>query len=157
MKPLLRAASAEDSPRIAHLLISTRAEFMPYAPSAHTDEEVRLWVAHVLVPAGGVIVAEVDGKVVGAMATAQEGDTSWIQQMAVEPEFIGNTIGSALLTLAVATLPKPIHLYTFQANVGARRFYERHGFAAIEFTDGQANEDRCPDVLYELALPQTEA
>jgi hypothetical protein len=37
------------------------------------------------------------------------------------------------------------------ANAGARRFYERHGFSAIEFTDGSANEERCPDVLFELA------
>jgi hypothetical protein len=48
------------------------------------------------------------------------------------------------------TLAPPIRLYTFQANAGARRFYERHGFVPIEFTDGQANEERCPDVLYEL-------
>lgn len=43
----------------------------------------------------------------------------------------------------------PLRLYTFQANHGAMRFYERHDFLAIAFTDGQANEERCPDVLYE--------
>jgi hypothetical protein len=35
----------------------------------------------------------------------------------------------------------------------ALSFYERHGFRAIAFSDGSANEERCPDVLYELASP----
>lgn len=51
------------------------------------------------------------------------------------------------------TRPFPIRLYTFQQNAGARRFYGRSGFASIQFTDGSANEERCPDVLYELASP----
>ena len=50
-------------------------------------------------------------------------------------------------------LRDPIRLYTFQTNAGARRFYERYGFRAIRFTDGRANEEHCPDVLYELAVP----
>jgi hypothetical protein len=42
-------------------------------------------------------------------------------------------------------------LWCFQRNTRARRFYERRGFAPIRFTDGSANEERCPDVLYELS------
>jgi ribosomal protein S18 acetylase RimI-like enzyme len=41
-------------------------------------------------------------------------------------------------------------LYTFQQNTGAPRFYERFGFKAVQFTDRSENEERCPDVLYEL-------
>jgi hypothetical protein len=33
----------------------------------------------------------------------------------------------------------------------ARRFYERHVFKAVQFSDGQSNEEKCPDVLYERA------
>jgi ribosomal protein S18 acetylase RimI-like enzyme len=47
-------------------------------------------------------------------------------------------------------LALPVRLCTFQANVRARSFYERHGFKAIAFGDGNSNEERCPDVLYEL-------
>jgi GNAT superfamily N-acetyltransferase len=43
----------------------------------------------------------------------------------------------------------PLWLWTFQANAGARRFYERNGFAPVEFTDGAANEEHEPDVRYE--------
>ena len=53
--------------------------------------------------------------------------------------------------------PRPIRLYTFQTHSLARRFYERHGYKAIEFTDGQGNEEKCPDVLYELGAPATSA
>jgi hypothetical protein len=34
--------------------------------------------------------------------------------------------------------------------MGARRFYERYGFVPIEWSDGSRNEERCPDILYEL-------
>jgi len=83
----------------------------------------------------------------------QKGATSWITQMAVDPRLVGMGIGSLLLAQAVRTMSLPIRLYTFQANLGARRFYSRHGFVAVEFADGRANEERCPDVLYELTAP----
>ncbi len=77
--------------------------------------------------------------------------------MSVDPSLVGRGIGSGLLAHALKTLGRPICLYTFQENRGARRFYERHGFVAVEFTDGQGNEERCPDVLYELNASRTEA
>ncbi len=157
MNSTLRPASAKDAVRIAELLIVTRAAFMSYAPSVHTDDDVRAFVGEVLVPGGGVTVAEVNGRVVGGMATAFDGEASWINQMAVDPALVGNGIGSVLLARAMQTLQPPIRLYAFQANGGARRFYERHGFTATQFTDGEANEERCPDVLYELASPKTDA
>lgn len=156
MNVSLRSAKAADAPRVASLLIDTHAAFMPYAPSAHTDAEVRDWVETHLISSGGVMVAEIDGKVVAAMAAEQSETLSWITQMAVDPTLVGQGIGTLLLAHAMCTLPLPIRLYTFQPNGGARRFYERHGFKAIEFTDGQANEERCPDVLYELKAPSSE-
>jgi ribosomal protein S18 acetylase RimI-like enzyme len=153
MTPALRPATAADAPRVASLLIDTRAAFMPYAPSAHPEVELRAWVASSLVPSGGVMVAEREGRVVAAMATERSDAFSWITQMAVDPALVGQGIGSLLLTQALRTLARPIRLYTFQANTGARRFYERHGFRPIRLTDGRANEERCPDVLYELAAP----
>ena len=36
-----------------------------------------------------------------------------------------------------------------QQNERARRFYEARGFRAVEFTDGEANEEKTPDVRYE--------
>ena len=150
----LRASTDADAPRVASLLIDTRSAFMPFAPSAHSTDEVREWVASGLLPSGGVVVAEIDGQVIAAMHMERADSASWITQMAVDPALVGHGIGTLLLDHALRVLPLPIRLYTFQANVGARRFYERHGFSALEFTDGQGNEERCPDVLYECrALP----
>ncbi|MEY2686137.1 MAG: hypothetical protein RL375_335 [Pseudomonadota bacterium] len=145
----MRPASAADAPRVASLLIETRAAFMPYAPSVHTDEEVHVWVATHLLAACGVTVVEVDARVVAVLASERVGTVSWIVQMAVDPALAGRGIGSVLIEHALDTLCVPIRLYTFQANIGARRFYERHGFQPVEFTDGQSNEEQCPDVLYE--------
>lgn len=165
MNTLLRDARADDAPAVAALLINTRTAFMPYAPSVHSDSEVRTWAATTLVPAGGVTVAELDGRVVAAMAVSVAVSVSvalsidaqtkiaWIEQMAVDPALVGRGIGSTLLRHAMQTLPRPLRLYTFAANTGARRFYERHGFVALRFSDGHDNEERCPDVLYELASP----
>lgn len=154
-KVTLRPGTAADAPRVASLLIDTRAAFMPYAPSAHPEEELREWARSRLLPSGGVVVAEIDGTVVAAMHTELADAASWITQMAVDPALVGHGIGSVLLAHALRTLPPPIRLYTFQANARARRFYERHGFSAIEFTDGQSNEERCPDVLYDFHTPTT--
>ena len=151
MKIVLRAATSADAPRLAEILFAGRATFMPYAPSVHTDAELRVWVRQQLVPAGGVTVAERDDAVIGFVALSQDRECSWIEQMYVHPAHVGKGIGATLLAHALKVLPRPVRLYTFQENSGARRFYERHGFAAMQMTNGEANEERCPDVLYEMA------
>ena len=148
---VLRMATSDDAHAVAEVLIRSRAEYLPFAPSAHPPDDVRAWVADRLVPTDGVTVAEHQGEVVGVLAISRPHGVSWIDQMYVRPGWTGRGVGTRLLEHAHRLLPRPIRLYTFQANAGARRFYERHGYRAIEFTDGQANEERCPDVLYELS------
>ena len=41
-----------------------------------------------------------------------------------------------------------LSLWTFQQNLRARLFYERHGFSVVTETDGADNEEKLPDVLY---------
>jgi GNAT superfamily N-acetyltransferase len=147
---VLRPATSHDALAVAEVLIRSRADHLPFAPSAHPPDDVRAWVATRLVPTGGVTVAEHHGEIVGVLATSHLDGVSWIDQMYVRPGWVGQGVGARLLEHGHRQLLRPIRLYTFQANAGARRFYERHGYRAIEFTDGQANEERCPDVLYEL-------
>ena len=169
--PRLRAAAVEDAEGVARVLIDARRDLMPFAPSAHTDDDVRQWVRNTLIPAGGVTVALVDGEVMGAAMGAAMGavmgavmgevvgvlalghgrDPAWIDHLYVHPAQAARGIGSTLLAHALATLPRPVQLWTFQANRHARAFYERHGFVTVRFTDGADNEERCPDVLYRLA------
>jgi len=153
MSATLRAAVSTDAERIAAVLLASHAAFLPFARLAHTDEEVRAWVREVLLPSEAVTVAVVNGQVIGVLAVAQRGGVSWLTQLYLHPAHVAQGIGSKLLAHALATALPPIRLYTFQQNIGARRFYERNGFVAIELTDGGANEERCPDVLYELASP----
>jgi ribosomal protein S18 acetylase RimI-like enzyme len=151
MEVVLRAAWDGDAPAVAETIISSRAAFIPYAPMAHGPDDVRHWVKHNLLPSGGVTVACASEAVVGVLVTSESDGVAWIDQLYVSPGFTGQGVGSMLLAHALASLARPIRLHTFQANAGARRFYERHGFSAIAVTDGSANEERCPDVLFELA------
>jgi ribosomal protein S18 acetylase RimI-like enzyme len=147
----LRPATVEDAPHISEVILSSRKAFLPYAPIVHPDAEVRQWVREVLVPSGGVTLACAGGSVVGVLVTACESNVSWVNQLYLAPSHTGQGIGTRLLAHALASLERPVRLYTFQANTRASSFYERHGFKAIAFSDGSANEERCPDVLYELA------
>ena len=147
--PLLRRAATADAADVTAVLIASRRAFLPYAPLAHSEAEIREWVADALIP-GGVTIACLGARVAGLIATAERDATAWIEQLYVRPEHVGHGLGSTLLAHALADLRRPVRLYTFAANARARAFYERHGFRAIAFGDGSGNEEGCPDVLYEL-------
>ena len=125
---------------------------MPYAPPVHSEAQALDWALKSLIPSGGVSVATLDEHVVGVLAVSRAHGVSWIDQLYVDPEYCGRGVGSQLLTAALSSLSRPIRLYTFQQNGGARRFYERQGFLPIQLGDGSGNEERCPDVLYELGI-----
>jgi GNAT superfamily N-acetyltransferase len=144
-----RPAVTGDAEALASVYLRSRRELVVCAPLAHSDEEIRAWIGGRLIPAGRTTVALVGGDVVGLLAVSSKPDGSWIDQLYLLPERIGEGIGTVLLERALAELPPPIRLYTFQANARARRFYEARGFEAIAFGDGAHNEERCPDVLYE--------
>lgn len=48
-------------------------------------------------------------------------------------------------------------LHVFAKNEGARHFYERLGFTAVEESDGSRNEEREPDVRYEWRVAELAA
>ena len=146
---VLRQAVSSDSQAIAAIRINCQSLYLPYASSPHSAAQLLSWVDGHLIPSGGVAVAQAADETVGFMATSRADDCCWIDQMYVKPGWLSQGIGAVLMAHALNTLHRPIRLHTFQENHGARRFYERHGFQAIHFTDGQANEEHCPDVLYE--------
>jgi GNAT superfamily N-acetyltransferase len=149
MQIQFRNALETDGECIAAIYLAARKQHVTYAPLAHTDEQIRTWVCETLIPSGGVTVAVVDGAVAGFIATSCAETCTWIDQLYVDHSLIGSGLGSALLQFAKATLASPIRLYTFQQNERARRFYLRHGFREIEFSDGSANEEKTPDILME--------
>ena len=145
----LRDAQVADAARVAEIYLGSRKRYIPYAPLAHTDVEVLLWIQDRLIPAGGVTVAVVDNAIVGFLAISKSDLFGWLDHLYLDPSVVGSGLGSALVELAKAQAGPPIRLYTFQQNEGARRFYRRHGFREIECTDGSSNEERTPDVLME--------
>lgn len=60
----------------------------------------------------------------------------WLDQLYVDPARTGKGVGSELLAMAKSERPHGLQLWAFESNLGARRFYERHGFVAAERTDG---------------------
>jgi len=144
---LLRNATPLDSSAIADVYLISRKELLFYAPLAHTDSSVRTWIRDT--PTNQVTVAVGNGLIVGMMALLKDEKVGWIDQLYLLPTFVGRGIGSLFVEFAKTTLSSPIQLHTFQENVRARKFYERHGFQVIGLSDGSKNEEHCPDILYE--------
>ena len=147
----LRAALAADAAAIADVLLTSRRTFLPYLASPRSDDEIRMWVRDTVLRTEQLTVAAADGAIVGFLALHEREGTTWITHLYLLPSHVRQGVGSRLLVRALAAARRPVRLYAFQQNEAARRFYERHGFVAIAFGDGSANEERSPDVLYQLA------
>jgi GNAT superfamily N-acetyltransferase len=138
----LRRGELEDVGTVARMMRSTY-DLMDYIPRLHTPEEDLAYIGG-LFGEREIWVAENDAWVVGfAILSADE-----LMQMHVDPDEQNAGIGSALLARAKERRPAGFTLWTFQKNVGARRFYERHGLEVVRLTDGEGNEEREPDVQY---------
>jgi GNAT superfamily N-acetyltransferase len=142
---VLRHGRLEESDEIAAVFIASRRDSVPAIPPLiHADDDVREWMLTQMRSARATWVGEADGRVV-ALMILQDG---WIGHLYVDSDWTGLGIGSRLVALAKAD-QSALQLWAFQSNHGARRFYERHGFVAVEETDGSGNEERAPDVRYE--------
>jgi GNAT superfamily N-acetyltransferase len=139
----LRRATADDAAAIADVYLDSFHATYDF-PLAHTDEEVRGWVADDLIATEETWVAEIDDRVVAMMVLDEVG----LDQLYVDPARLGEGIGGRLMALAKERRPAGLALYTFQVNERARRFYEHHGFVVAWLGDGSKNEEGQPDVLY---------
>jgi GNAT superfamily N-acetyltransferase len=136
---------------VTTLFLESRRAAMPNLKSPHSDTETYQWMREVVFPQRSIRIAEQAGEIVGFAAR----DGAWLEHLYVKVGCTGRGIGSKLLEVVVseARLVTPVlRLHAFQCNEAARRFYERHGFVAVAFSDGSANEEREPDVRYERKL-----
>ncbi|WP_256752091.1 GNAT family N-acetyltransferase [Mesorhizobium sp. Mes31] len=141
-KVALRPAIGSDAAAIATMMRASLNAF-DWMPVLHAPEEDLFFIRDIVLPRQQVTVAEAGSEIVGFIAVS--GD--WVEQLYLDPTWTGRGIGSRLLIDAIAALPV-VKLHCFQANTGARRFYERHGFRAEAFGDGTTNEEGLPDILY---------
>ncbi len=143
----LRAAEPADAPALAELYL--RSFRLAYDATdvrlAHDDGDVRRWMREDLLPGHTVTVAVAAGSVpVGFIGEAP----GLVSHLYVDPAWTRQGIGSRLLRHAMDHQLTGLSLWTFEANAGARAFYEKHGFAAVEHTDGSGNDEGQPDVRY---------
>jgi enamine deaminase RidA (YjgF/YER057c/UK114 family)/ribosomal protein S18 acetylase RimI-like enzyme len=141
---VLRRAEEADAGPAAEVYLRSYDAALPTVRRAHTDEEVRGWFRHVVVPSLETWVAVVEGETAGVMVL----EGAELAQLYLAPGWRGRGLGDRFVTLAKGRRPEGLELWTFQVNERAARFYERHGFVAVERTDGARNEEREPDVRY---------
>lgn len=143
---ILRRAGDTDAVAAAEVLIRSREAALGAIPaSVHSDEEIMRWVQTGLIPHCDVWIAESGDRRTLALLVLDE---DWIDQLYVRPDAAGLGIGSRLIELAKEQRPDGLQLRTFATNPGAQRFYERHGFVVAEQTEGNANEEKQPDLRY---------
>jgi GNAT superfamily N-acetyltransferase len=143
----VRPARDDELDALAALYYRCRNE-MTYVPPM--PEEAIPIVAGRIRESDEVWVAEREGRLLGFIAIEHSRtlDADVLERIYVEPVEQGGGVGVALLDKAKELRPDGIHLWVFQKNEGARRFYERHGFQLVKLTDGSHNMEREPDALY---------
>ena len=141
----IRRALPGEARALAALWLRSRLASAPsIPPTVHDDDEVHRWFEDVVLPNEETWVVDSRGEVIALMVL----DHDWVEQLYVAPGSTRRGIGGALLDHAKRQRPTGLRLWTFQSNIGARRFYEERGFVAVATTTGD-NEEQAPDVCYE--------
>ncbi len=146
---VMRRAEPADAAAVADVWLRSYTAALPGVRRAHTDDEVRAWFRDVVVPERETWVADAGGTVVGLLVLG----AGEIEQLYLDPAWRGRGLGDRFVALAQRLSGGGLSLWTFQVNTSAGRFYERHGFVAVERTDGRDNEEREPDVRYVWTPP----
>jgi putative acetyltransferase len=97
-------------------------------PSIDFSQRVAWWRErwrNELVPSATIIVAEQDRELIGFVTVDS---TGYLDQLVVDPEMWGSSLGDALLDEAKLTSPGGITLLVNTDNARAIRFYNRNGF-----------------------------
>ncbi|MEV7422608.1 GNAT family N-acetyltransferase [Streptomyces sp. NPDC091212] len=129
---------------MADVWLRSFAAALPTVRRAHGDDDVRNWFSYVVIPRYETWVAVADGSVIGLLAL----DGEELEQLYLDPSWRGRGVGDRFIDLAKRQRPAGLDLWTFQVNGPAQRFYERHDFVPVEYTDGLHNEEYEPDVRY---------
>lgn len=117
-KRAIRIATPLDANTISTIYLTSRKKYIHFAPLIHSDDAIFQWIHDILIP-----------------------NVNWIDQLYILPKATGHGVGSLLIDKA-KSLGRTIRLHTFQENLNARRFYERHGFKILAFSNrGRLNND----------------
>jgi len=145
-----RLATPADSQRIASLHTeSWRDAYRGILPDAYlagpiVDERASLWQSRLSSPDADrryVLLAEAEGILVGFVCVLFDEEPLWgacVDNLHVLPKLKRHGLGRQLFSRAahwvMSTEPGwPIHLWVFEANYGARRFYEALSGEVVEY------------------------
>ena len=105
-----RRAAAPDTEAIAVLYLRARkagAEAGTIPPPVHDDRDVRRWIAERVIAALDCWVAETSsGALVGLLVL----DRMWLDQLYVDPDLTGCSVGGMLIALAKRERPDGLRL-----------------------------------------------
>lgn len=143
-----RTAVPSDSSPIAELhAASWRASYRGRLSDSYLDgtifaERGAFWRDRLGTPADRryVLLAEAGEALVGFVCVMLDAEPVWgayLDNLHVRPGLTGRGVGSSLFAEAARWVIRveptwAIHLFVFEGNVGARRFYERHGGEQVE-------------------------
>ncbi|KGN40597.1 GNAT family N-acetyltransferase [Knoellia aerolata] len=141
--PTVRPATPDDAAALAELYWRVRSESSPQIPMIpHDRSTVEPFMREVVLRQCEVWVAEVEHRAVGFLALREPDE---LAHLYIAAPHTGRGLGARFLRLARERLPRGLQLWAFQSNTRAVRFYERHGFVPVEWTEGD-NEEGEPDV-----------
>ncbi|KXF80461.1 GNAT family N-acetyltransferase [Enterovibrio coralii] len=114
-------------------------------PELHSLDSHRYYLNRILAPSHRIYLAveKTTDTVLGMMAM----DDVYISQLYIHPDHQCRGIGSALVELAQENTDH-LKLYTFEVNLPARTFWEKHGFKECEVGQHD-NEEGLADILCE--------
>jgi GNAT superfamily N-acetyltransferase len=146
--PVVRDAEPDDVAGICRFgETHIRPHYTPLIGAEAADAQVRHWwnesAIGSAVSAGLVVVAEVDGQVVGVGQRGRNGTDHVVYKLYVSPEQRSSGLGPRLLEALTRQLPPDAdRLCTehFAANERAGAFYEREGFGVERVEPGPAGD-----------------
>jgi len=146
MPSSLKQLSPSDADAAALVHRTAFDERLPWLSGLHTPEEDRSFYREQVFATCEVWGGFERDALLGVIAFRAD----WIDHLYVLPCAQGRGLGSGLLEIAKSHAER-LSLWTFQRNVGARRFYESRGFIIVKETDGRENEEQEPDAHYSWA------
>jgi GNAT superfamily N-acetyltransferase len=166
---VIRPARVEDAEALAGVQTRAwRAAYGAYVPldriEAASEGRAERWRELLAAGAGPstFVIVGADATLVGFVSVGETRDEDArprdgeVHAIYVEPALVGGGAGAELLHYGEAELARTCSgatLWTFEKNVGARRFYERHGWAPDDRPGDPGRWDWSPSIRYRKALP----
>lgn len=134
------------------------AHYAPILGPEAAQDQLAWWTPARFEPAieaGRVLVAEVDGAIVGMIETGELAGEQVVWKLYVDAQLRGRSMGSDLLRRAVADLPPGtdhVLVEHFAGNARAGAFYEREGFAEVRTEPARSGDQNAAVVWRRLDL-----